>query len=100
MESGLTIPVSGGGLITAAEAAEGRRKMNLWRRVSILAAVAICVAFSLIFAILVVAARADHNPYDQLVLIGTGSALLGAGLVVVLVQVFTLLATTPMPSRQ
>lgn len=74
--------------------------MNLWRRTSIIAAAAVCVAFSLIFAILVVAARADHNSYDQLVLIGTGSALLGAGLVVVLVQVFTLLATTPMPSPQ
>lgn len=98
MKSGLAVQM--GIVITAAEAAKGRDKMNLWRRVSILAAAAICVAFSLIFAILVVAARADRNPYDQLVLIGTGSALLGAGLVVVLVQVFTLLATTPMPIRQ
>ncbi|HEX6797723.1 MAG TPA: hypothetical protein VF116_08420 [Ktedonobacterales bacterium] len=69
--------------------------MNLWRRVSIVAAAAICVVFSLIFAILVVAAKADRNPFDQLVLVGTGSALLGAGLVVVLVQVFTLLAAGP-----
>lgn len=69
--------------------------MNLWRRVSIVAAAAICVLFSLIFAILVVAAKADRNPFDQLVLVGTGSALLGAGLVVVLVQVFTLLAAGP-----
>lgn len=69
--------------------------MNLWRRVSIVVAAAICVVFSLIFAILVVAAKADRNPFDQLVLVGTGSALLGAGLVVVLVQVFTLLAAGP-----
>lgn len=69
--------------------------MNLWRRVSIVAAAAICVLFSLIFAILVLAAKTDRNPFDQLVLIGTGSALLGAGLVVVLVQVFTLLAAGP-----
>lgn len=69
--------------------------MNLWRRVSIVAAAAICVVFSLIFAILVVAAKSDGNPFDQLVLVGTGSALLGAGLVVVLVQVFTLLAAGP-----
>lgn len=69
--------------------------MNQWRRVSIVAAAAICVLFSLIFAILVVAAKADTNPFDQLVLVGTGSALLGAGLVVVLVQVLTLLAAGP-----
>lgn len=67
--------------------------MNMYRRVSIVVSAAICVVFSLIFAILVIAAKSDTNPYDQLVLIGTGSALLGAGLVVVLVQTFTLLAT-------
>jgi hypothetical protein len=67
--------------------------MNMQRRVSIAVSAAICVVFSLIFAILVIAAKSDSNPFDQLVLIGTGSALLGAGLVVVLVQTFTLLAT-------
>jgi ABC-type uncharacterized transport system permease subunit len=67
--------------------------MNMQRRVSIAVAAAICVVFSLIFAILVIAAKSDSNLFDQLVLIGTGSALLGAGLVVVLVQTFTLLAT-------
>ncbi|HEV8190580.1 MAG TPA: hypothetical protein VGP82_03725 [Ktedonobacterales bacterium] len=67
--------------------------MNMQRRVSIVVSAAICVVFSLIFALLVVAAKSDSNPFDQLVLIGTGSALLGAGLVVVLVQTFTLLAT-------
>jgi len=67
--------------------------MNMYRRVSIVVSTAICVVFSLIFAIMVIAAKSDTNPYDQLVLIGTGSALLGAGLVVVLVQTFTLLAT-------
>lgn len=68
--------------------------MNMQRRVSIVVSAAICVVFSLIFAVLVVAAKSDSNLFDQLVLIGTGSALLGAGLVVVLVQTFTLLATT------
>ncbi|HLJ80537.1 MAG TPA: hypothetical protein VKT52_03550 [Ktedonobacterales bacterium] len=69
--------------------------MNLLRRVSIVCAAAICVVFSVAFAIMVIAAKADHNPFDQMVLIGTGSALLAAGLVVVLVQAFTILATMP-----
>ena len=69
--------------------------MNLLRRVSIVCAAAICVVFSLAFAIMVIAAKADHNPFDQTVLIATGSALLAAGLVVVLVQTFTILATAP-----
>lgn len=69
--------------------------MNLLRRVSIVCAAAICVVFSLAFAIMVIAAKADPNPFDQMVLIGTGSALLAAGLVVVLVQTFTILATAP-----
>ncbi len=73
--------------------------MNMQRRVSIVVSAAICVVFSLIFAILVVAAKSDSNLFDQLVLIGTGSALLGAGLVVVLVQTFTLLATTQTADR-
>jgi ABC-type uncharacterized transport system permease subunit len=73
--------------------------MNLYRRLSIVLAAVICVVFSLVFAILVVAAKIDRSPYDELVLVGTGSALLGAGLVVVLVQVFTTLATTPRSDR-
>jgi prolipoprotein diacylglyceryltransferase len=67
--------------------------MNLWRRLSIVLSAAICVVFSLAFAIMLVAAKFDRNPFDQLVLVAVGSALLGAGLVVVLVQVFTTLAT-------
>ena len=74
--------------------------MNLYRRVSIVCAAAIAVVFSLAFAIMVIAAKADHNPFDQMVLIAVGSALLGAGLVVVLVQVFTTLATAPESSQR
>jgi hypothetical protein len=70
--------------------------LSLYRRVAMLCAAAICVVFSLAFAIMVVAARADHNPFDQLVLIAVGSALLGVGLVVVLVQAFALVAAGPL----
>lgn len=69
--------------------------MNLLRRISIVCAAAICVVFSLACAIMVVAAKADHNPFDQMVLVAVGSALLAAGLVVVLVQTFTIIATAP-----
>ncbi len=74
--------------------------MNLLRRVSIVFAAAICVVFSLAFAIMIIAAKADPNPFDQMVLIAAGSALLAAGLVVVLVQTFTILATAPAPSER
>jgi hypothetical protein len=66
--------------------------MSMYRRVSIVGAAMICVVFSLVFAILVVAAKIDRNPFDELVLVDVGSALLGAGLVVVLVQTFTTVA--------
>lgn len=69
--------------------------MYLWRRIAMLCAAAICVVFSLAFALMVVAAQSDRNPFDQLVLVAVGSALLGAGLVVVLVQAFALVAAGP-----
>ena len=74
-------------------------QMTQWRRVSISVSVAICVAFSLAFAIMVVAAKSASNLFDQLVLIGTGSTLLGAGVIVVLVQAFTILIVGPVVER-
>lgn len=75
-------------------------QMTQWRRLSIFVSVAICVAFSLAFAIMVIAAKSAGNLFDQMVLIGTGSALLGTGLVVVLVQTFTILIVGPVAERR
>lgn len=69
--------------------------MSTHRRLSIVMTAGICVAFGLAFAVMIVAAKADHNAFDQLVLVNVGSALLGAGLVVVLVHVFMIVADLP-----
>ena len=76
--------------------------MNPMRRLSIICAATICVVFSLAFAIMVIAAaNATHNPFNQLVLVSVGSALLATGLVVVLVQAFMIVATaTPVSFRR
>jgi len=66
-----------------------------WRHVAIFASAALCALFVILFVVLVLIARADHNLYDQLVLVSTGSALLAAGLVTLLVQAFAALAEGP-----
>jgi hypothetical protein len=68
---------------------------NPWRRIAILSAAALFGLFVVFYVGLILLARADHNPYDQLVLVGTACALFAAGLASLLVQAFNALAEGP-----
>jgi hypothetical protein len=66
-----------------------------WRHIAILSAAALFGLFVVLYVGLILLARADHNPYDQLVLVGTACAVFTAGLTNLLVQAFTALAQGP-----
>jgi hypothetical protein len=66
-----------------------------WRHIAIFGAAALFGLFVVLYVGLVLLARADHNPYDQLVLVGTACALFAAGLASLLVQAFNALAEGP-----
>ena len=68
---------------------------NRWRPIAILSAAALFALFVVLYVGLILIARADHNPYDQLVLVATACAVFAAGLTNLLVQAFTALAQGP-----
>jgi len=68
---------------------------NPWRRIAILSAAVLFGLFVALYVALILLARADHNPYDQLVLVSTACALFAAGLASLLVQAFAALAEGP-----
>ncbi len=49
-------------------------------------AVVIFIALALVFAVLTVAAQTIANPFGQILLVGVGSAIFGAGLTFFLIQ--------------
>jgi ABC-type uncharacterized transport system permease subunit len=66
-----------------------------WRHIAILGAGLLFGLFVVLYVGLILLARADHNSYDQLVLVGTACAVFAAGLANLLVQAFTALAEGP-----
>jgi ABC-type uncharacterized transport system permease subunit len=66
-----------------------------WRHIAILSAALLFGLFVVLYVGLILLARADHNSYDQLVLVGTACALFAAGLANLLVQAFAALAEGP-----
>jgi ABC-type uncharacterized transport system permease subunit len=66
-----------------------------WRHIAILSAGLLFGLFVVLYVGLILLARADHNLYDQLVLVGTACALFAAGLANLLVQAFAALAEGP-----
>lgn len=61
--------------------------MNTQKRTSILLPTIVFIGLAIAYAVLVIAAKAIADPFDQTVMISTGGAILGAGLVFFLVRI-------------
>lgn len=61
--------------------------MNNNKRNSLVVSISLFVALAVIFAVLVIVARNQSDPFAQNVMINSGSAILGSGLVYFLIRV-------------
>jgi hypothetical protein len=64
-----------------------KKPMNPQMRHSIIVPVAVFIALAIAYAILIVTAKAVVDPFTQVVMIDTGSVLLGSGLVFFLIRI-------------